>query len=205
MPNHVLNKVTICGSKNDIAKCKKQILNTYKDEEGNFTFSFQAIIPRAKSLDIESSTCVEDAVWYVENDCKELPVSWLSWSQEQIDKYTELGRIAIKNKELYGFYDWYEWSIKNWGTKWDCYEVSVDFSDETISLEFQTAWSTPYPVFARLSEQYPSLSIRVLYADEDFGSNCGEYLLEDGGLKFDEAYNEKFAYDLWGYEMPADL
>ena len=44
-------------------------------------------------------------------------------------------------KEKYGAADWYEWSVKNWGTKWD---VEPDGytrpNPNTIQMGFETAW-----------------------------------------------------------------
>ena len=158
MPNYVINKVVINGSVETISKVKKQILN-YDDGEGNVSdFSFQTIIPRPKSLDIENSTMVDKAIEYIRaND-------------EYYEKYISLANKAIENIKKYGYKDWYDWNRNNWGTKWDAMEVSVDADDTTISLDFQTAWSTPEPVFLELAKQYPDITIQVEYADEDLGA-----------------------------------
>ena len=151
MPNHVLNKVTISGSKSDIAKCKKQILNAYKGDNGEtMNFSFNTIIPMPESLNIESSTIVEDAIKYISSNFEDIPNGWEELSEDELERRTELGRKAIKNIELYEAKDWYDWRVKNWGTKWDCYETVVEDSECSIYLEFWTAWSSPYPMDKRL-------------------------------------------------------
>jgi hypothetical protein len=48
------------------------------------------------------------------------------------------------------------------------------------SVYFQTAWATPYKAMVSLSEKFPSVTIKVQYADEDFGHNVGEYTLLSG-------------------------
>ena len=65
---------------------------------------------------------------------------------------------------------------KKWGTKWNSYDLS--FKDNVFT--FDTAWSTPFLVIERLSQIFPDVLIKVKYADEDIGSNCGWYDLKNG-------------------------
>ncbi len=48
------------------------------------------------------------------------------------------------------------------------------------TVNFETAWSTPYQFVAMLSNRFPQVTITVKYADEDFGHNVGEYIFEYG-------------------------
>ena len=101
------------------------------------------------------------------------------------------------NIKRYGKRDWYDWSIENWGTKWNACATVVD-SD---AIEFQTAWSTPIPVFVELSKRLKDITITVDYADEDIGSNCGTLEILNGAVSRYEPDNpEKFACDIWGYD-----
>ncbi|MCV0439873.1 MAG: hypothetical protein K5880_14835 [Hydrogenophaga sp.] len=66
--------------------------------------------------------------------------------------------------------NWYDWSCANWGTKWNCYDVSVDVDDEGLLVyRFDTAWSPPLPVLGKLSAMFPDLHFRVEYFDEGWG------------------------------------
>ena len=94
-----------------------------------------------------------------------------SLTQELIDEYNE----------RFGACDWYGWKTKNWGTKWNASEV-IELED---GFEFQTAWSTPYAIFEKLSALFPEVEINVRFSDEDFGYNVGEYTL-CGGYGVDE-------------------
>lgn len=69
------------------------------------------------------------------------------------------------------------------------------------SIEFETAWSMPHPIYAALAKYTP---IRVVYADEDIGSNCGLvdfFTDEDGDVSYSEVMegSEELACDCWGY------
>lgn len=101
------------------------------------------------------------------------------------------------NIKRYGERDWYDWSIENWGTKWNAGDTVV-YSD---IIEFQTAWSTPIPVFVELSKRLKNVEINVDYADEDIGSNCGSLLIINGNVhQFEPDNPREFACNMWGYD-----
>lgn len=91
---------------------------------------------------------------------------------------------------------WYDWSVENWGTKWNCYEQEHSHN----GFLFQTAWSTPLQALESLSNAFPDVKITVQYADEDTGNNCGTYVLENGSIIENEDGDYRFACELWGYE-----
>jgi len=70
-----------------------------------------------------------------------------------------------------------DWNRQEWGTKWNAY--SIERLSDT-SIKFETAWSHPSPVILALSEKFPTELITVQYADEDLGSNLGEYGIQGG-------------------------
>lgn len=71
-----------------------------------------------------------------------------------------------------------DWNRRVWGTKWNAYSQTIN--DD--SLTFDTAWSHPEPVIHALSLKFPEEEISVQYADEDLGSNCGEYIIKNGEI-----------------------
>ncbi len=57
------------------------------------------------------------------------------------------------NIEKYGYKDWYEWNIANWGTKWDVSADSIEREDDnTVSMSFESAWSPPTGAYEKLME-----------------------------------------------------
>lgn len=94
-----------------------------------------------------------------------------------------------------GIICWRDWSINNWGTKWNGYELELERDgDGTAKLRFQTAWSHPVPVIEALSTMFPEAEIQVSYADEDLGYNLGEYKILNGArtelLEIEEGSND---------------
>ena len=60
---------------------------------------------------------------------------------------------------------WYNWRVNNWGTKWDCYDLSVE-EDELpngLELTFNTAWSPPEEIARAIKEQYPDICVSWFY------------------------------------------
>jgi len=134
-------------------------------------------------------------------------------SDEEIQNYTthasfeelaNLGKQAVSNLINYGSTTWYDWSIKNWNTKWNSCD-SKRSDDNDHGLQFTTAWSAPHPVIEALAKKYPDVRITHEWADEDIGQNCGKCVYENGERV--RAYEPKtgkeairFAADLWGYD-----
>ena len=194
MPNYVRNIVTISGDKETIKKAKRSLI-----KKGNF--SFNNVIPMPKSLAIESSSSVEDAIDAIKKGRKaiaEFKKKQDKWHEGMGGAYIKLGHIALKNIEKYGAKDWYDWSRYNWGTKWDACDVEVETAPCEIKLVFETAWNTPVPVFNAIAKKFPTLAISVEYADEDLGYNCGTIVYEDGEMYGETEGDEEFASDIWG-------
>ena len=84
--------------------------------------------------------------------------------------------------ETYNFPDgknddrWYHWNIQNWGTKWDITADSVDMEHdfEILELEFDTAWSPPEEICAKLREMFEDVSISWFY--DEPGMEVAGYL-----------------------------
>ena len=60
-----------------------------------------------------------------------------------------------RNVELYGYANWYDWNVANWGTKWD---VGGDdgliqkLDANTLEASFDSAWSPPCAAYEQLVE-----------------------------------------------------
>ena len=194
MPNYVKNNVLISGDKETIKKVAKALR-----KGGNF--SFNNFIPMPKSLSIESSSAVDDAIDAIKKGRKaiaEFKKKEEEWGEGRGDKYIKLGHTALKNIEKYGAKDWYDWCRLNWGTKWDACDTSIMIRNECISITFDTAWNAPYPIYAAIARKFPTISIEVEYADEDLGNNCGTISYEDGEFLGEVDGDFDFACNIWG-------
>lgn len=50
-----------------------------------------------------------------------------------------------------------DWCIANWGTKWDCKELSIKRRNGKAVIDFCTAWGPPMPVVQAMAKAFPSL------------------------------------------------
>jgi len=78
-----------------------------------------------------------------------------------------------KNQKLlikYGADNWYDWNIKNWGTKWDFKLDYLDTQNENErTLSFDSAWEPPIEGFQRISKIYPQLIFFLDYEELGVG------------------------------------
>jgi len=211
MPNHVLNKLTFTGSPDVLARLKE----TVKTEDS--LFSFNQIIPMPESLNNDGSGGWEQEIaeaivlgrFYKAVN----PYSYSSLADvlkekmEEVEKFQDKAdkkkvETLVQNFYSYEFFDWYEWRVKTWGTKWDAYNISPEWygDDNCIHIDFSTAWSVPNAILIELSRMFPEVNIQNAYADEDWGSNCGTAVYSGGErVSFVEG-DRDFAKDLWGGE-----
>lgn len=166
---------------------------------------FNKLIPMPEELQITSGSLggVSRAILFGGGDLNLLGLSECKSRFEKMDFERKVEDIqhAIKletNKRKHGFDTWYDWSIKNWGTKWGAYS-NVQADDFTF--EFQTAWSAPLPIIEKLIELFPKINFTHTWADEDTGYNVGKIERQDG---------ETFTYDIENgsneaYELAFDL
>jgi hypothetical protein len=67
---------------------------------------------------------------------------------------------------------WYDWNVREWGTKWDACDSSFDDNTEdkgpNLYYSFNTAWSIPEQVYKAITEQHPELDFEF-YCEEEQG------------------------------------
>ena len=103
--------------------------------------------------------------------------------------YIYRGTIGTKEMEIYGENNWYDWSIENWGTKWNSEDAEVDGNE----ILFLTAWSPCDPVIAALAKMYPTMRFTHTFYETGM-CFCGKRVYENGKIVF--------SYDGDYYENP---
>lgn len=105
------------------------------------------------------------------------------------------------NLVLYGYRNWYDFRVEEWGTKWD---VGVDdgsvseLDDGTIQASFQSAWAPPTTAYAKLE----NLGFTVdAYYHEPGMAFCGHYVNgEDDNYEYGNMTSDEIEQ-----EIPADI
>lgn len=172
MPNHIKNVVKF---KNITPEDRDMILNmiasiTPTEPIETQMIDFNKIIPEPE----DESECPDE---YKMN--KESPIE------------------SLKDKP---WFDWYEWHIDKWGTKWNAYDGYISILPNELTFVFNTAWTCPMPIFTKLA--LLGYDMEIEYADEDYGHNCGmlTYSFLDGWKNYPESELDdpvQFAEDLW--------
>lgn len=184
MPNHVTNRIS------------KTVADLLRNEDGEVDFN--SIIPMPESLSSPDPQQLESRAkaalgLYVMPSGEQSGLAELTDRMEIMNtaklmfKPLEKDQIdlliqAITNIRDHGFAYWHPWACHHWGTKWGVYNVE----EKGDFVTFDTAWSHPQPVFLKLSELNPDLTIKVEYADEDTGSNCGTIIYRAGSVVSEE-------------------
>ena len=117
----------------------------------------------------------------------------------------------IENYRACGYLHGMAYARATWGTKWNACDPS--HSVEGGTADFETAWSCPKGALVELSKRFPDDEIKVIYADEDIGSNCGSFTLKGGEIAASDiappwqsmteeqrAKWRAFAYEVKGWE-----
>lgn len=228
MPNWIHNRLTISATE----KIRHKILDLIlTKEDGEYAVDFNIAVPMPEELHVESGSRTSEAVWFylserltltqeetekrIEREYKDNSVIRSLYfhpdyyrapeTAEAGDKLYALGQTYLTNMEKYGALTWYEWSINNWGVKWNAHCTCYDGKSNVV--EFDTPWGTPFEWLKALNEKVQNMtdemySISCEYADEDMGNNCGGLVFDRYG--YAEYYPDinplKFACDVWGYD-----
>lgn len=137
--------------------------------------------------------------------------SFLPCPQELLDLPSPCPEEFSKsNIEKYGYKDWYDWSVGNWGVKWDpgpfVGEVnSLNKKESQFFCSFDSAWSPPTEAFKKLAEMHPDLTINLEY----FESGCKFFgvlsakdgVCDDNFQEYDDAASLEEALEI----CPCDL
>jgi hypothetical protein len=88
----------------------------------------------------------------------------------------------------YGFDNWYDWSIHNWGTKWRVYDKEYDNG----RYSFSTAWSPPSDsIIEMLAKDIPDFS----YCWEEEQGYGHDMLFMNGKKVEDKYFETTYHYD----------
>jgi hypothetical protein len=89
----------------------------------------------------------------------------------------ELDKVREElNRKYFGYKDWYDYCVSEWGTKWDIGRDSAptllmkDIKDKTVTFDFDSAWSFPSGAYEKLVDM--GFSITAYYFEGGMGF-CG--------------------------------
>jgi hypothetical protein len=163
MPNWTANELYVSFSSQEEKEQFKQIAQS-QDQQ----FSFNGFIPMPdRMLETTYPHQEPEEFVYKLNQRNETNYKNLTDVIKNADKRDADTAVSILyNMEFHrkiGFYNWCDWSIHNWGVKWDAgHSQLIEETDTTLSYNFDTAWDTPETFFRSLFAMYPHLEFRVV-------------------------------------------
>ena len=231
MPNHITNIITINGVSEERTA---QILAAVKSDEDDIqrnSIDFNKLIPMPKELAVEAGSrsdkalkmyqefLAESKILSMMNLTNSMPeAKYTNAVSELVKKYEKLsgndpdllefGEQLYTNVQKYGAADWYSWSIRNWGSKWNSYGYNTPaFHNADNEIEFFTAWSKVEPIMERLSQMFPDAEFFYQWADEDIGVNVGQQTWQNGEIidEYIPAHQSAQAYELAADIMTVSL
>lgn len=185
MPNWVFNSVKITGKEEDLrkfmGKAGKSYTTYYKGvrtekEDGTWTFDAEAVDEKLHEAPISFMNfhSPEDVDAYF---------SASDYKPEGYDKMSTEERMAHAMK--FSSDGWYDWNIREWGTKWDACNPEITNSDPSsgsLGYRFDTAWSPAEGAYRKMVEQHPELQFEFYCEEEqgwgvEFAGENGEFFM----------------------------
>ena len=161
MPNWVMNELTcIFQTSEELQSFKNKV-----DEKNlyNSFFPMPVILKDTQSPNINVDKLILE--FNKQTNSKAIGLTeiikanhhWFSAQAEQ----------ALKNQQAHietGYYDWYQWSLDNWGVKWDASNVQAkELSDfNTVIYTFDSPWGCPEHFVIELSKLYPDACFEMV-------------------------------------------
>jgi len=169
MPNWVFNGLTVEGSPDSVKKMMDQLNTPFVRVHDQWNVKTQQME--------KQQVTYPNPVFAFWNIIKPTDMEAYDGPQPKNDNFEE----AMKFKSDH----WYDWNVRNWGTKWDVAVSSTEtnpdtYMEDTVNGEnhvvyynFETAWSRPMGALTKLSEQYPDLLFTLSYEEETgWGGEC---------------------------------
>jgi hypothetical protein len=106
--------------------------------------------------------------------------------RDGVEKMSEREKTAWFKKNPYpsrkdGFNSGgYKWCCDNWGTKWGIVEPVLEYtSSRALHYRFDTAWSPPVPLIAKMGEKFPKLDFVLRFYEPGMGFR-GKMVIKKG-------------------------
>jgi hypothetical protein len=186
MPNWVYNSLTIEGNEEDIAKVKAQLNKPFVKQHDQWNSETQQMEVKDYSY--------SNPVFAFHNIYNHIEAGI---SNEDYIKQPD-HTLPIQEAMMFKGNHWYDFNVREWGTKWDVgmsddekyreTELMID-SKDTLAYRFNTAWSPPAPAIEKLSAQYPELEFSLSFEEETGWG--GETIFINGDGTEIESYENK--------------
>jgi len=106
--------------------------------------------------------------------------------------------------------DWYNWNVRNWGTKWDIQleRESITFDQNNdgkwyFNWNFETAWSPAEPIYRAIAKRFPNLTFEYEITEEA-NFFAGKLLFVNGELVNEQWVDDPEHADFEALDIPCE-
>jgi len=202
MPNYYRNRLTVL---HDSPERVEEVMAAIRSEERD-VIDFNRIIPQPECLrKKDHSSRTEYALkWMIE---RAFPMTLCDFDRSMACRHEQLpedvrkdaedeARQMLRNIIDCGYASFLQWSIDNWGTKWNSIGNEQEMRREGNTIYFETANGYCKPVIEKLSQMFPDVVFEYAAADEDEGSNTIKGVFNNGEFKGVEEHRTPLAFDI---------
>lgn len=173
MPNWVYNGLTIEGNPDEVKKMMAQLNKPFKQLQDSWN---------VKTQQMEKKNVLYSEPIFAFHNIYNYRDAGIS---EDVYMSQPDHTLSIQEAMQFKGNHWYDFNVREWGTKWDVavssdetypdtsMEDTVNGENHVVHYNFNTAWSPPFPAIAKLSAQYPTLLFTHSYEEETgWGGEC---------------------------------
>lgn len=179
MPNYCSNKLKIQGSKEALQKALSLLIHPGSDNIAK-RFSFNCAVPMPKDI---KETTSPNAVVSDEEYTQHL-IKGKVEGNPLFDRHFQTQAQVDELESRYGYKNWYDWAVGNWGVKWDadCYDFEYS-EEEGITANLYTPWGPPVGWLEKFCQRFSNdaITISLEYIEEGCGL-AGEFEFTHGEL-----------------------
>ncbi len=184
MPNNIYNTLVVIGTDEQVNQVLEHIKGEPFDDGSEMYIDFNKIIKKPKELDVKSGGIAETFQFLLFGTGKAAERTNIEEEQsfikrldpEQLHEGFNDAIVRQANLEEFRYSDWYDWSIANWGTKWNAYFQSLHAYNV---IYFNTAWNGVPNLMIKLSSIFSEVTLKYLHEDYD---DSWEFEIKNGEL-----------------------
>jgi hypothetical protein len=190
MPNWVYNTLTIQGPKEQVDFIKDKLNTPYTKSHDNWN-------PETREMEVVEYT-YSNPVFAFHNIYNHIEAGISDDVYIKQPDYT----LPIEEAMQFKGSHWYDFNVREWGTKWDVavdndnkypdtelLEYKSEGEDNWVVYRFDTAWSPPAPAMEKLSALVPNCVVTLEFEEEQGWG--GEYEFVNGKLTAESGYDNK--------------
>lgn len=167
MPNWCSNFLRVEGNPDEVKRFADMCIVENPDKPGQYEFTMTKLMP----LPDELKETTSPALWRGDENDVEGKAAYEKHNQYLIEKY--------------GYNNWYDWQVNNWGTKWDVSDAMINDDEEgSIGFDYDTAWGPNDEWVKYAAKQFPELKFYLSY-EEPGCAFCGVLMCENGEVTED--------------------